>query len=85
MIIDPITIGSKASVGDTLALMKEYHIGGIPVVDKSNRLKGIVTNRDLRFEKDMAQPIAKIMTKKSLPLPNLPILKKQPKYCNNIK
>jgi IMP dehydrogenase len=64
MIIDPITIGSKASVGDTLALMKEYHIGGIPVVDKSNRLKGIVTNRDLRFEKDMAQPIAKIMTKK---------------------
>jgi IMP dehydrogenase len=44
--------------------MKEYHIGGIPVVDKEKRLKGIVTNRDLRFEKDLDLPIEKIMTKK---------------------
>lgn len=64
MIIEPITIGSKASVKEALALMKEYHIGGIPVVDNNNRIKGIVTNRDLRFEKEMEKPIAKIMTKK---------------------
>ena len=64
MIIEPITIGSKASVKEALALMKEYHIVGIPVVDNNNRIKGIVTNRDLRFEKEMEKPIAKIMTKK---------------------
>jgi IMP dehydrogenase len=64
MIIEPITIGAKATVKDALALMKEYHIGGIPVVDKEKRLKGIVTNRDLRFEKDLDLPIEKIMTKK---------------------
>ncbi len=64
MIIEPITIGAKATVKDALALMKEYHVGGIPVVDKEKRLKGIVTNRDLRFEKNLDLPIEKIMTKK---------------------
>lgn len=64
MIIEPVTIGSKATVKQALALMKEFHIGGIPVVDKEKHLKGIVTNRDLRFEKDLESPIAKIMTKK---------------------
>lgn len=64
MIIDPVTIGSQATVKEALAIMKEYHIGGIPVVDKDKHLKGIVTNRDLRFEKDLKLPIAKIMTKK---------------------
>ncbi len=64
MIIEPITIDAKAKVKDALQLMKEYHIGGIPVVDKVKRLKGIVTNRDLRFEKDLNLSIDKIMTKK---------------------
>ncbi|MDR1878539.1 MAG: IMP dehydrogenase [Bacteroidales bacterium] len=64
MIINPVTIDHKATVGVALALMKEYHIGGIPVVNKQNKLKGIVTNRDLRFERRLSRPIREIMTKK---------------------
>lgn len=64
MIIDPITISSKAFVSDALALMGEYHIGGIPVVDKDNKLVGIVTNRDLRFERKLDRAIKEVMTKK---------------------
>lgn len=64
MIIEPITISSKALVSDALALMAEYHIGGIPVVDKSNELVGIVTNRDLRFERKLDRAIKEVMTKK---------------------
>lgn len=64
MIIEPITISSKALVSDALALMSEYHIGGIPVVDKSNKLVGIVTNRDLRFERKLDRAIKEVMTKK---------------------
>ena len=64
MIIKPVTINYNADVSTALALMKEYHIGGIPVVDKNNKLKGIVTNRDLRFERQMSRPIKEIMTKK---------------------
>ncbi len=64
MIINPVTISYNADVGSALLLMKEYHIGGIPVVDKNNKLKGIVTNRDLRFERVLSRPIKEIMTKK---------------------
>lgn len=64
MIIDPITISSKALVSDALSLMSEYHIGGIPVVDKANKLVGIVTNRDLRFERKLDKAIKDVMTKK---------------------
>jgi len=64
MIIKPITIDYHADVATALALMKEYRIGGIPVVDKNNKLKGIVTNRDLRFERQLTRPIKEIMTKK---------------------
>lgn len=64
MIIDPVTISSKALVSDALALMSEYHIGGIPVVDKDNKLVGIVTNRDLRFERKLNRAIKEVMTKK---------------------
>jgi IMP dehydrogenase len=64
MIIDPITISSKALVSDALSLMSEYRIGGIPVVDKSNKLVGIVTNRDLRFERRLDRAIKEVMTKK---------------------
>ena len=52
MIYDPVTINRSATVADALSIMHEYHIGGIPVVDNDGRLVGIVTNRDLRFEKN---------------------------------
>ncbi len=66
MIYDPITIRYDASVGDALYLMKENHIGGIPVVDELGMLAGIVTNRDLRFQDNMKTPINEVMTKENL-------------------
>ena len=66
MIYHPVTIRSTALVADALALMSEYHIGGIPVVDEGNHLVGIVTNRDLRFERRVDRPIAEVMTKENL-------------------
>lgn len=66
MIIDPVTLSLDAKVKDALFNMREYSIGGIPVVDKENKLAGIVTNRDLRFEKDMDRPITEVMTNKNL-------------------
>jgi len=62
MILDPITLRDEAKVGDALSIMQEHSIGGIPIVNKKNKLVGIVTNRDLRFEKDLDLPIKKIMT-----------------------
>jgi IMP dehydrogenase len=62
MIHEPITIGKKETVSDALNLMKEYKIGGIPVVDGDNVLIGIVTNRDLRFQQDMNKAIEEVMT-----------------------
>ena len=64
MISDPITISSEATVAEVLSLMSEYKIGGIPVVDSNSVLKGIVTNRDLRFEKNLDRSIGEIMTTK---------------------
>lgn len=66
MILDPITISKEGTVGDALNLMKEYKIGGIPVVDKNKILVGIVTNRDLRFQENLKRPIKDIMTSKNL-------------------
>ena len=66
MIYDPVTIDCNACVGDALRLMSENHIGGIPVVDKSKKLIGIVTNRDLRFENNMKTPISEVMTHEGL-------------------
>lgn len=66
MIYEPITIHPEGTVGDALGLMQEFHIGGIPVIDQSNKLIGIVTNRDLRFQQDMRRPIKEIMTTKGL-------------------
>lgn len=66
MISNPVSIAPHRTVGDALAMMKEYKIGGIPVVDNDNRLVGIVTNRDLRFQKDMHKLIQEIMTKENL-------------------
>lgn len=62
MIHEPITIRKEGTVNDALNLMKEYKIGGIPVVDEHNTLIGIVTNRDLRFQQDMARAIRDVMT-----------------------
>ena len=62
MILDPITLTMSASVGDAFAMMRENKIGGIPIVDDNSKLLGIVTNRDLRFEKDMSLTISKVMT-----------------------
>ncbi len=66
MILDPITLTKNSNVGDALNVMKEYSIGGIPIVDKSNVLLGIVTNRDLRFENDLKKAISKVMTYKNI-------------------
>jgi IMP dehydrogenase len=62
MITDPITMGPEKTVGDALDLMAEYHISGIPITTAAGDLVGIVTNRDLRFETDRAQPISELMT-----------------------
>ena len=66
MIQDPVTLSREATVGDALAIMKEHRIGGIPVVDETNTLVGIVTNRDLRFEKDYNRAVAEVMTDSNL-------------------
>ncbi len=62
MIADPVTLNEGATVGDALALMAENKIGGIPVIDKQHRFAGIITNRDLRFEKNMKRPVKEVMT-----------------------
>ena len=74
MIYDPVTISKEETVGDALRLMKDNHIGGIPVVDKEMKLIGIVTNRDLRFQTDMSLPIAEVMTCENLVTTNNPDL-----------
>lgn len=66
MILDPVTLHGDATVGDALAAMKEHKIGGIPVIDKDKTLVGIITNRDLRFQKNKKQLIQEIMTKDNL-------------------
>ena len=62
MILDPVKLDRSALVGDALKLMAEHRIGGIPVVDGDNHLVGIITNRDLRFEKKHGRPVAEVMT-----------------------
>lgn len=66
MIIDPVVLPETAVVSDALALMKEYKIGGIPVVDEQRKLVGIITNRDLRFEKHFNKPVREVMTSEHL-------------------
>lgn len=66
MIIDPVTLRLDAFVSDAKQSMKEHSIGGIPVVDDQGLLKGIVTNRDLRFEKNNNRPITEVMTSENL-------------------
>lgn len=66
MIYDPVTIRRGSSVADALKMMEEYHIGGIPVVDDEGYLVGIVTNRDLRFERNLNRKIDEVMTSENL-------------------
>jgi len=66
MIQDPITLNIDAKVADALRLMKENSIGGIPIVDNDNHLLGIITNRDLRFQKNKNEAVANVMTKDNL-------------------
>ncbi len=66
MILDPVTLPINSTVRDAEKIMREFKIGGIPIIDGNGKLLGIITNRDLRFQKDMALPIELIMTKENL-------------------
>ena len=66
MIIDPITVHSSATLREVHAIMRDFRIGGIPVVDENIKLVGIITNRDMRFQKNMSQLVSEIMTKDNL-------------------
>ena len=66
MIVEPVTLPPDALVTDADALMERYHISGVPITDESGLLVGILTNRDLRFEKNLAQPVAALMTSRDL-------------------
>jgi len=66
MILDPITLEKTATVGEALRLMQNNKIGGIPIIDQYNKLIGILTNRDLRFETNTERPVTEIMTSENL-------------------
>jgi IMP dehydrogenase len=66
MILDPITLSDTATLGDAHQIMREFKIGGIPVIDSNHKLIGILTNRDLRFEREMSKSVTDIMTKENL-------------------
>lgn len=66
MIIDPVTLEVNSKVGDALEAMRRFKIGGIPIIDKENRLIGILTNRDLRFETGLDRPVSDLMTSEHL-------------------
>ncbi|WPQ62897.1 IMP dehydrogenase [Chitinophaga sancti] len=66
LILDPVTLHANASIGEALRLMKENSIGGIPIIDESKKLVGILTNRDLRFERNMKRVVSEVMTSQNL-------------------
>jgi IMP dehydrogenase len=66
MIVEPVTLPPSALVSDALALMERYHISGVPITDADGQLVGILTNRDLRFERNLDQPVSALMTSKGL-------------------
>ena len=75
MILDPITLSEDASLSDALHLMSENKIGGIPVINKEKKLAGIITNRDLRFEKKLDRKVSDVMTSKNLITANEGVLR----------
>ena len=66
MIVEPLTLSPDALVADALELMERYHVSGVPVTDDEGRLVGILTNRDLRFERNLEQPVSALMTSRDL-------------------
>src|SRR5215467_14527587 len=66
MISEPVTLAPDAPVSDAIGLMSRYHISGVPITDADERLVGILTNRDLRFERDLDQPVSALMTSRDL-------------------
>ena len=66
MIVDPVTLPVDARLGNALELMNRFKIGGIPIVDKNDKLIGILTNRDLRFEQKLDRPVSQLMTSENL-------------------
>jgi IMP dehydrogenase len=66
MIQDPVTLHEASTVADAVKIMREFKIGGIPIIDGERRLKGIITNRDIRFQKEMNTPVSDVMTRKNL-------------------
>jgi len=66
MIVEPVTLPPGALVSDAVALMERYHISGVPITGEDGRLAGILTNRDLRFERDLTQPVSALMTSRDL-------------------
>ena len=66
MIIDPVTLTMDKTIGDAQKIMRESRIGGIPIIDNTGKLVGILTNRDLRFQKNMARPVTEVMTTEKL-------------------
>lgn len=66
LILDPVTLHANASIGEALRLMKENSIGGIPIIDEQKKLVGILTNRDLRFERNMKRVVSEVMTSQNL-------------------
>ncbi len=66
MIVEPLTLPPSALVADALELMEHYHVSGVPITEEGGRLVGILTNRDLRFEKDTRQPVSALMTSEGL-------------------
>ena len=66
MILEPVTLMASATLLEAVTMMKEHRIGGIPIVDENQQLKGIITNRDLRFEKNLSKLVGEVMTKENL-------------------
>jgi IMP dehydrogenase len=66
MIVEPVTLTPDARLSDALELMERYHISGVPITDEAGKLVGILTNRDLRFERNLAQPVSALMTSREL-------------------
>ncbi len=66
MIVEPLTLPPTALVADAIELMQHYHVSGVPITDEAGRLVGILTNRDLRFEKETSQPVSAVMTSEEL-------------------
>ena len=86
LIIDPITLKVDAVISDALKLMKENKIGGIPIIDSNNKLVGILTNRDLRFETNMKKKVSEVMTTENLiTAPEGTDLRKAEKILQNYK